>query len=122
MTGVQTCALPILRKNPEEKKFSLTEKQYFDLHTYPEIIRNFLKDKPEYHKLEESIDCLRLQSISRCFKYRYFDCAKERSREALNIINKYPDLSNVAGKNMKRLFHVFSVSERFGKLMSKLLL
>ena len=34
-----------IRKNPEEKLYSLTEKQYFDLHTYPEIIRNFLDRK-----------------------------------------------------------------------------
>ncbi|MGL4293899.1 MAG: glycosyltransferase family 2 protein [Bacteroidales bacterium] len=111
-----------IRRAPEEKKMSFSEKDYFDLETFPELIRNFLKDKPEYEVLEESIDCLRLQAIIRSFSYNYFDCACEKSREALHILHRHPSLGEISGKRMKRIFRAFSVSEPLGRLMSKLLL
>ena len=111
-----------IRKAPEEKKLSFSEKDYFDLETFPELIRNFLKDKPEYNQLEECIDSLRLQSIIRSFSYHYFDSACEKSREALHILQRHPSLAEISGKRMKRIFRAYSVSEPLGRLMSKLLL
>ncbi|MEG1585343.1 MAG: glycosyltransferase family 2 protein [Bacteroidales bacterium] len=111
-----------IRKAPKEKIQSFSEKDYFDLDTFPELIRNFLKDKPEYYQLEESIDSLRLQSIIRSFSYHYFDSACEKSREALHILQRHPSLCEISGKRMKRIFHAYSLSEPLGRLMSKLLL
>ena len=50
-----------IRKAPEEKMRRFSQKSYFDLTTYPELINDFLKDKPEYPQLRESIASLRLQ-------------------------------------------------------------
>lgn len=111
-----------IRKAPEEKRLSFSEKDYFDLHTYPELIRSFLKDKPEYYQLEESIDSLRLQSIIRCFSYNYYDCACEKSREALCIMRRHPSLRRFTTNKMKQIFRAYSISEPLGKLMSKMLL
>ena len=111
-----------IRKAPEEKKLSFYEKDYFDLETFPELIRNFLKDKPEYEQLEECIDSLRLQSIVRSFSYHYFDSACEKSREALHILQRHPSLCSISGKKMKRIFRAYSVSEPLGHLIAKILL
>ncbi|MEG1616031.1 MAG: glycosyltransferase family 2 protein [Bacteroidales bacterium] len=111
-----------VRKDPETKRLSLSQKNHFDLHTYPELIRKFLREKPEYETLEESINCLRLQTIARSFQYRCFDCACERSREALHILRLHPSLACITGPRMKRVFHAYSLSEKLGKLVSKLLL
>lgn len=111
-----------IRKAPEEKRLSFSEKHYFDLHAYPQLVRDFLKDKPEYHMLEESVDCLRLQSIARSFQYQCFGSAREMSREALNILRRHPSLNRMMGARMKRIFRAYSVSEGLGKLVSKLFL
>ncbi|MDO5571648.1 MAG: glycosyltransferase family 2 protein [Bacteroidales bacterium] len=111
-----------IRKNPEEKKLCFSEKHYFDLNTYPELIRNFLKDKPEYDQLEESVDCLQLQSIIRSFQYHFYDSPCEKSQQALRILKKYPSLKSLPGRKMRRVFHAFSISEHFGRLVSRLFL
>lgn len=111
-----------IRKAPEEKMQDFSEKDYFDLDAFPELVRKFLKDKPEYSQLEESIDSLRLQSIMRSFKYRYFDSAYEKSREALNILRRYPSLNEISGAKMKHIFRVFAFSKPLSRLVARLFL
>lgn len=111
-----------IRKCPEEKRLSFSKKHYFDLQAFPDIIRKFLKEKPEYSLLEESVDHLRLQVITRGFEYHCFDSACEHSREALEILRRYPSLNKLTSQKMKHLFHAYSMSESIGKLVSKLIL
>ena len=111
-----------IHKAPEEKKLSFSRKSYFDLNKYPDLIYEFLKDKPEYPLLEESLACLKLQSIVRSFNYKYLDCAAEKSREALNILKQHPQLNNISGARMKKIFHAYSLNEKLGRLMTRFFL
>jgi glycosyltransferase involved in cell wall biosynthesis len=111
-----------IRKAPEEKRLSFTEKDYFDLDSLSDRICSFFKEKPEYEQLCECVDSLRLQAITRSFTYHYYDCARERSREALGILKRRPSLCNIAGKKMEHVFQAFSLSESFGRLMARVLL
>ncbi len=111
-----------IRKAPEEKRRCFSQKSYFDLITYPRLIEDFLKDKLEYPQLKECIASLRLQSIIKCFTYRCFDSAKDRSTEALQILNEHPSLKIIYGKRMLRFFKICSLNESLGRILCKFML
>ena len=111
-----------IHKTPSEKRKYMTHKKCFDLEVFPQLIRDFLKDKPEFERLEECWCGLRVESILRCFKYNYFEACKEKSDEALGIFQKYPALRKKMGHGIASLFRAFSISESLGKMLSRFLL
>ncbi len=111
-----------IHKDAETKKKCFTQKKCFDLEVFPQLIRDFLKDKPEFDRLEESWCCLRLDAIVRSFKYNHYQCCQEKSREALDILNKYPALRKKMGSGITPMFRMFSISENLGKAFSKIIL
>ncbi len=111
-----------VHKDAQEKKKCFTQKKCFDLEVFPQLIRDFLKDKPEFERLEESWCCLRLDAIVRSFKYNHYQSCQEKSREALDILNKYPALREKMGNGITPMFRMFSISENLGKAFSKIIL
>lgn len=97
----------------------LDAKKVKDILLYPELINDFMKDKPEFLELEKYIYGLRLISnnilLSRC----WFENAKERSKESVMILKKYPDLLVYKSvKNMRKLFLIFSQNYYLGLLFA----
>lgn len=111
-----------IHKAPTEKRKCMTQRKCFDLEIYPQLIRDFLKDKPEFELLEECWCGLRVESILRSFKYNYFEACKEKSNEALDILEKYPALRKKTGRGIESLFRTFSMSESLGKLLCRFML
>lgn len=91
-----------------------------DILLYPELIRQFMQTKPEYSILEEDLVCLKLIAYNTLLQRNWFVGAKERSKESVLLIKKYPSLSNVPSvKAFKKLFILFAKNPTLALLFAK---
>ena len=91
-----------------------------DILLYPELVRHFMADKPEYAELEEDLVCLKLIAYNTLLQRACFEGAKKRSKESVEMIRKYPALTKVPSvKAFRKLFNVFAKSELAGIVYAK---
>lgn len=91
-----------------------------DILLYPELVRKFMADKPEYTDLEEDLVCLKLIAYNTLLQRECFEGAKTRSKESVEMIRKYPNLAKVPSvKAFRKLFSVFAVNQLAGVVYAK---
>lgn len=82
-----------------------------DILLYPELVREFISSKPECHQVEEELVCLKLIAYNTLLQRGWFEGAKERSFESVEMIKHYPDLAKVPSvKAFRKLFVLFTRS------------
>lgn len=80
-----------------------------DILLYPDLVREFMSDKPEYECLDKELICLKLIAYNTLLQRGWFEGAKERSIESVEMLKEYPDLTKVPSvKAFRKLFKLFA--------------
>ncbi len=90
---------PILNYIIRPESFShktLSKKTVEGMEKYPDMIKNFMIDKPEYEKLKESIEAIKIISFCTLLHRGWLDGAVRKSKETMKTLKTYPDLINIS--------------------------
>lgn len=80
-----------------------------DILLYPHLVRTFMSDKPEYECVDKELVCLKLIAYNTLLQRGWFEGAKERSIESVEMLKEYPDLAKVPSvKAFRKLFILFT--------------
>lgn len=86
---------PILNYIIRPKSLSnkaLTKKTAEGMEKYPEMIKSFMTDKPEYDTLKESLEAIKIISFCTLLHRGWLDGVVRRSKETMKILRVYPNL------------------------------
>lgn len=109
----------IIRKSSiTNSRFS--EQKARDILLYPDLVNDFLKDKPEYSSLQKELGAIRIQAYNTLLSKRWFNDAHRLSRESLTILRQYPDLRNIPQiRAFRKLFTLYAHSRVLGRLYAQ---
>lgn len=91
-----------------------------DILLYPNLVDDFLKDKPEYPSLQKEIGAIRIQAYNTLLSKRWFHNAHLLSKESLFLLRQYPDLRNIPQiRAFRKLFTLYAHSRILGRLYAQ---
>ncbi|MGL5318736.1 MAG: glycosyltransferase family 2 protein [Bacteroidales bacterium] len=112
--------LHYLIRNTSISNGSISASKVRDIQLYPDLVREFMSEKPEYQSVDKELICLKLIAYNTLLQRGWFEGAKERSIESVKMLRKYPDLAKVPSvKAFRKLFVLFTKNRMMALLFAK---
>ncbi|MGL5786278.1 MAG: glycosyltransferase family 2 protein [Bacteroidales bacterium] len=102
-------------RNTSISNSSLSESKVKDLLLFPELIRSFMKDKPEYNDVQKELCCVKIGSFNLITQRGWMSGIKSRAIEYFDMLKRYPDLIRYPRiKAYRKLNYLFTKSHILG--------